>query len=191
MPSGVQSGDVTVHARDDLEPHRSRGTDVRRSQQPRIDVVVARDRRARRPRDERLHGAHRPRRPAAGRAGVLPRLVRGSRPPRSSRARRWQASCARRRSTRATAPNLLVGGHGWTGLGHQRTRSVACASTRRWPRHTPDLFINSGDLIYADNPLVEAVPLDDGTIVAEPDDTSQAESGRNAGRVPRATTPTT
>jgi alkaline phosphatase D len=31
-------------------------------------------------------------------------------------------------------------------------------------RHTPDLFINSGDLIYADNPIVEAVPLDDGTI---------------------------
>ena len=31
-------------------------------------------------------------------------------------------------------------------------------------RHTPDLFINSGDLIYADNPIVETVPLDDGTI---------------------------
>jgi hypothetical protein len=30
--------------------------------------------------------------------------------------------------------------------------------------HSPDLFINSGDLIYADNPIVETVPLDDGTI---------------------------
>ena len=30
--------------------------------------------------------------------------------------------------------------------------------------HSPDLFINSGDLIYADNPIVETVPLEDGTI---------------------------
>ncbi len=30
-------------------------------------------------------------------------------------------------------------------------------------RHTPDLFVNSGDLIYADNPVAEAVPMEDGT----------------------------
>ncbi len=31
-------------------------------------------------------------------------------------------------------------------------------------RHSPDLFINSGDLIYADNPLADTVALDDGGI---------------------------
>jgi alkaline phosphatase D len=31
-------------------------------------------------------------------------------------------------------------------------------------RHSPDLFVNSGDLIYADDPLVEEVRLDSGEI---------------------------
>jgi alkaline phosphatase D len=31
-------------------------------------------------------------------------------------------------------------------------------------RQDPDLFVHSGDIIYADGPLVERVPLDDGTV---------------------------
>ncbi len=49
-------------------------------------------------------------------------------------------------------------------------------------RAEPDLFVHSGDIIYADQPLEPEVELDDGT--AERGHRGQVEGGRDAGRVP-------
>jgi len=40
--------------------------------------------------------------------------------------------------------------------------TAGCAGTIT--EGSPDVFINSGDIIYADNPLVPSIPLPDGTV---------------------------
>ena len=49
----------------------------------------------------------------------------------------------------------------------------------------PDLFVHCGDTIYADQPLLSEVKLDDGARLEEPGDAGEEQAGRDARRVPR------
>ncbi len=58
-------------------------------------------------------------------------------------------------------------------------------------RVSPDLFIHSGDSIYADNPILPEVKLDDGTVLAERGDAGEGTRGGDPRRTSAATTATT
>ncbi len=49
----------------------------------------------------------------------------------------------------------------------------------------PDLFLNVGDTIYADQPLQESVKLDDGSVWRNVMTPAKSQSGGDAGRIPR------
>ena len=55
----------------------------------------------------------------------------------------------------------------------------------------PDVFINVGDTIYADQPLLPEVKLDDGSIWKNVVTAGEIEGGRDDGRVSAAVTSTT
>ena len=58
-------------------------------------------------------------------------------------------------------------------------------------RAQPDMFVNCGDTIYADEPLEAEVKLDDGTIWKNIVTEAKSKRGGDAGRLPRLPTNTT
>ena len=151
--------------RDRLEPDRPAGADGRRV----VDARVVRGRAPHgRPGGASRDGLHRPRRPlgpARGPDDRLPRAVPGPRrPPDLEPSGRRPLPDARPASTRARDVRLAWSadtvGQGW-GIDLARGGLRSYETMRRLE---PDLFVHCGDTIYADNPLAETVPLDDGSV---------------------------
>ena len=167
--------------RDRVEPDRPARADRGRV----VDARLVRRRAAcRRPCGAPRNGLHRPGRPhraAAGPDDRLPRVVPGPRRPQDVqparagslplRARPEPPSRSggprqgRRPAGRvAKRPPRLVRRHRGAGLRHRRRRAAVCACTRRCGGSSRTSSSTRGDTIYADNPLVAEMPLDDGTV---------------------------
>ena len=116
-------------------------------------------------RSVRLHREDRPDRTAPRPAHLLPRHLPGSgRPSQRQPARGRQLRHRTCDSVGARRHDRVVGRHGRPGVGHQSRMGRPAALRHDADARQPDVFINSGDTIYADQPVVAEVKLDDGTI---------------------------